>query len=128
MSNYVFDQAWQKERDRLGALQSLFDASSRRLLTDLGVGPGWRCLEVGCGAGSIALWLSEQVGPTGSVLATDLDPRYMADHSRANLTVIRHDFTRDALEPASFDLIHARAVLMHTRDRKAALDKLIAAL
>jgi hypothetical protein len=36
VSTYVFDPAWHKERDRLNALQSLFDASSRRLLTALG--------------------------------------------------------------------------------------------
>jgi hypothetical protein len=37
------------------------------------VGPGWRCLEVGSGGGSIAAWLCDRVGPDGSVLATDLD-------------------------------------------------------
>ena len=61
MSTYVFD--------RLGALESLFDRSSQRLLTDLGVSAGWRCLEVGCGAGGLARWLSKQVGDTGRVLA-----------------------------------------------------------
>jgi SAM-dependent methyltransferase len=126
--SYVFDQAWQRELERLRSIQSLFDPATQRHLAALGVGAGWQCLEVGCGAGSIALWLAERVGPSGSVLATDLDPRFLQDHGRANLTVIRHDLTRDALAPASFDLIHARAVLCHLRDRPAALGRLVSAL
>jgi hypothetical protein len=55
MNTYVFDQAWQKERDRLTAIESLFDPASRRLLAGLGVATGWQCLEVGRGAGSLAL-------------------------------------------------------------------------
>src|SRR5262249_21391816 len=49
VSTYVFDQAWQKEHDRLSALESLYDRASRRHLGALGVGDGWRCLEVGAG-------------------------------------------------------------------------------
>jgi hypothetical protein len=30
MSTYVFDPDWQKERDRLAALESLFDDSTKR--------------------------------------------------------------------------------------------------
>jgi ubiquinone/menaquinone biosynthesis C-methylase UbiE len=128
MSTYVFDQAWQKERDRLGALQSLFDGPSRRLLADLGVGAGWRCLEVGGGAGSIASWLADRVGPTGSVLATDLDTRFLDGHSRANLEVRTHNVVTDPLDEAAFDLVHARAVLVHLPDRRQVLKRLVAAL
>jgi hypothetical protein len=47
MDSYAFDAAWEKERDRLRALEAVFDQASTRRLADLGVGPGWRCLEVG---------------------------------------------------------------------------------
>ncbi len=125
---YVFDQTWQKELTRLRSLEALYDGASQRHMSARGVGPGWRCLEVGCGAGSLALWLADRVGPRGSVLATDLDPRFLDEHGRGNLTVIRHDLTRDELEPATFDLIHARAVLTHLREPDAALARLMAAL
>jgi SAM-dependent methyltransferase len=127
-NTYVFDQAWQQERDRLRSLEELFDAASRRYLAGLGVGPGWRCLEVGCGAGGVALWLADQVGPTGHVLATDLDPRFLEGHGRANLEVRRHDLMRDPLAPATFDLVHARAVLVHIPERGRALANLVAAV
>jgi SAM-dependent methyltransferase len=127
-ATYVFDQAWQRELERLRSLEALFDPASQRHLAALGVGAGWQCLEVGCGAGSLALWLAEQVGPRGSVLAIDLDPRFLDGHGRANLTVMRHDVRTDALAPASFDLIHARAVLVHLHDPEAVLRRLMAAL
>ena len=128
MSTYVFDQAWQKERNRLSALEFLFDHASRRILSDLGVGPGWRCLEVGCGAGSMALWLAAQVGKTGHVLATDLDTRFLEGHGRANLDVRTHNIVTDSIDEAAFDLIHARAVLVHLPDRDQVLKRLVAAL
>lgn len=127
-TSYAFDQAWERERDRLRSLEQLFDAASQRHMIARGLTVGWRCLEVGCGAGSLAVWLAEQVGPTGSVVATDLDPRFLAGHGRANLDVRRHDLVRDRLEPASFDLIHARAVIEHIPEREHALARLVEAL
>jgi len=41
------------------------------------VGDGWRCLEVGGGGGSITEWLCRRVGPTGRVVATDINTRFL---------------------------------------------------
>jgi SAM-dependent methyltransferase len=125
---YVFDPAWQKERDRLGALESLFDGASRRLLAALGVGDGWRCLEVGCGAGGLATWLADRVGSAGHVVATDLDTRFAEAHGRANLDVLTHDIVTDPLEEAAFDLVHARALLEHVPAREDVLKRMVSAL
>ena len=128
MSTYAFDQAWQRERERLTALERLYDGATRRLLGDLGLGSGWRCLEVGCGAGGIARWLADRVGETGHVVATDLDTRFLNGHGRANLEVRTHDIVADPLEEAAFDLIHARAVVEHVTDRELVIKRLAAAL
>lgn len=127
MNTYVFDQAWQKEHARLTALESLFDPASRRQLASLGVRDGWRCLEIGAGAGGIACWLADQVGPTGQVLATDLDTRFLLDLGRANLDVLTHDIVSDPLD-STFDVIHARAVLTYVPERESVLTRLSAAL
>ena len=74
---YVLDNADEQTSARFAALPRLYDPGTIRHLEQLGVGPGWRCLEVGGGGGSIAAWLSDRVGPTGHVLATDLDPRFL---------------------------------------------------
>jgi SAM-dependent methyltransferase len=103
---------------RLRALEAVFGQASTRRLADLGVGAGWRCLEVGCGAGGVALWLAGRVGTTGRVLATDLDARFMTGREQPNLDVQKHDITTDAIEPGSFDLAHTRNVLAHPHDRR----------
>jgi SAM-dependent methyltransferase len=126
MSTYVFDPAWQKERDRLSALESLFDDATRRFMKELGLREGWRCLEVGCGAGGIARWLAEQVGSAGRVLATDLDTRFLQE--QANLDVQTHNVVTDRLDEKTFDLIHARAVLEHIPAREDVLPRLVDAL
>ena len=128
MNEYVFDQGWEKERDRLAGIESLFDSYSTQRLAELGVSDGWHCLEVGFGAGGVALWLTGQVGSTGRVVAVDLDPRFLDGHGRANLDVRKHDILTDPLEEAAFDLAHARAVLEHIPDRQRALEHMISAV
>jgi SAM-dependent methyltransferase len=128
VSTYVFDPDWTMERDRLRALESLFDEASMRHLDRLGVTEGWRCLEVGCGAGSVARRLAGRVGGSGRVVATDLDIRFVAGHDLGNLEVRRHDLMTDPLEEGAFDLAHARAVIMHIPDHQSALERVVAAV
>jgi 2-polyprenyl-3-methyl-5-hydroxy-6-metoxy-1,4-benzoquinol methylase len=128
MNTYVFDPGWQRERDRLRALESLFDRYTKQRLADLGVREGWRCLEVGTGAGSIALWLADQVGVSGRVLAVDLDTRFLQDHGHANLDVRRLNILTDPLEEGRFDLVHARAVLGHLPDQRRGLERMASAV
>jgi SAM-dependent methyltransferase len=127
-TTYVFDPAWTMERDRLRALESLFDDASMRYLARFGVTEGWRCLEVGCGAGGIARRLAGRVGSSGRVVATDLDLRFVEGHGLGNLDVRRHDILTDPLEEGAFDLAHARAVIMHVPDHQDALERVVAAV
>lgn len=71
-TTYAFENARAVQRDRLRLLAALLDDGTFRLLERLGVRPGWRCLEVGAGSGSVAAWLCDRTAPGGSVLATDL--------------------------------------------------------
>jgi ubiquinone/menaquinone biosynthesis C-methylase UbiE len=113
---------------RFTALSALFDVTSQRHLADRGVAPGWQCLEVGAGGGSIARWLGQRVGPTGRVLATDVDTQYLEKIELPNIDVRRHDITRDALPERAFDLIHTRMVLLHLSSRDLVLPRLLSAL
>lgn len=127
MSTYIYDQAWHAEHERLLAIEDHFDDYTRFRLATLGVGEGWRCLEVGCGAGGVARWLAEQVGPSGHVVATDLDPRFIESEQRDNLEVRAHNIVTDPLEEGVYDLVHARAVLEHIPERERALERMVAA-
>jgi SAM-dependent methyltransferase len=106
----------------------MFDGETKRHLADRGISQGWRCLEVGGGGGSIASWLAERVGPTGSVLATDIDPRHLGETKHTNLEIRQHDIVHDPLPEALFDLVHARLVLMHVPERERALARIVKAL
>jgi SAM-dependent methyltransferase len=125
---YQFDHEWHQERARLASLEQFEDPGTIRLLERLGVAAGWRCLEIGAGGGSVAAWLCERVGPTGSVLATDLETKFLAALDYPNLEVRRHDVAVDPLPAATFDLIHERAVLLHLPDRERVLERLVHAL
>lgn len=100
------------EDERLDLLEQLFDPVSRRRRAL--VQPGWRCLEVGAGRGSMAVWLAQQVGPTGQVVATDIDPRYLSRLNLPNLQVVHHNILEDPLDVlglGSFDLVCSRLML-----------------
>jgi SAM-dependent methyltransferase len=119
---YLLDNQQPGADRRLAALSALFDGSTSRHLQQLGLGPGWRVWEVGAGGPGVPGWLAQQVGPTGEVLATDLDPSWLrASAAPAQLRVRRHDVGSDPPPPGPFDLVHARLVLVHVPQRDRAL-------
>ncbi len=132
MTGYVFDNAAEgPTARRFAGLETLYDPRTQRALEATGVGPGWHCLEVGAGGGSVAAWLVDRVGPDGRVLATDLDPRFLTaltSLDRVNVEVRRHDIAVDPLPERAFDLVHARLVLLHLPTAAAVLARLAAAL
>lgn len=129
MSRYLFDNAAPEASTRFSVLESRYDPVSRRALTATGLAPGWRCLEIGGGGGSLGDWLGSRVGPDGEVTVTDIHPDRA--HSRggpANVRVLHHDITRDPLPDAGYDLVHARLVLIHLPERLRVLERLTGAL
>jgi SAM-dependent methyltransferase len=115
MAEYILDRAWEPERHRLEVQARYLDALTIDYLERIGVAPGWRCLEVGAGTGSVAMWLSERVGESGSVVAVDLDIAPLAGHDRDNLDIRELDLLADDL-PTGFDLVHFRLVVGHLQD------------
>jgi SAM-dependent methyltransferase len=127
-SPYVLDNAGREASARLAALSAAFDPGTIRHLQDRRVGPGWHCLEVGGGGGSIAAWLAARVGAAGRVLVTDIDMRFLESLKIPNLEVRRHSVVSDPLPEAAFDLVHSRLVLVHLPEREKALARMVAAL
>jgi len=100
------------EDERLSLLEQIFDPLSRRR-REL-VQPAWQCLEVGAGRGSMAVWLTKQVGESGRVVATDIDLTYLERLHVPNLEVRQHNILEDSLDdlgPGSFDLVCSRLML-----------------
>lgn len=131
MNTYLFENAGQPTGQRFTSLERLYDPWTIRHLEATGIGPGWQCWEIGGGGGSIAAWLAERCGKAGHVLVTDLDPRFLVESAsldHAHVEIQRHDIGTDPLPAQSFDLIHARLVLIHVPAREAALAQMVTAL
>ena len=126
--DYLLANSGSETHTRFASLSELFDPGTIRHLNRCGISRGWRCLEVGGGGGSVASWLADRVGPTGSVLATDIDPRFLETLKHPNIEVLRHNIVTDPLPEASFDLVHTRLVLLHIPQREQALERMITAL
>lgn len=113
------------ERERLACLEAALDPISTRYLRALGVGEGWRCLEVGGGGGSLVRWLAAS---GARVVTADIDTTYLETLDLSNVAVRRLDVVTDELERDTFDLVHCRLVLMHLADPELVLRKMVAAL
>ena len=105
------------ELRRLESQARVIDPVTRRFLVEAGVGPGMRVLDVGSGAGDVALLLADLVGPGGSVVGFDpsaagIDAARAKVAARALMNVTFHVGTIDELsfdEP--FDAVVGRYVL-----------------
>jgi SAM-dependent methyltransferase len=123
VATYAYDQEWKDERERLAGIERLWDPGSRALMERLGVGAGWRCLEVGAGGGSMAEWLSHGVG---AVTAADVSTRFLDAIDRPNVEVRKLDILADDLPHGEFDLVYARLVVEHLG--RPALERMVPAL
>jgi SAM-dependent methyltransferase len=127
MPDYVLPHSNPQEDERLGLMSAMLDPQTFFRLEQLGVAPGWSCLEVGAGNGSVSAWLAERVGPSGRVVASDIDTRFLARLALPNLEVMKIDVTGDPLGDG-YDLICGRALLHHIPERRAVLERLAAAV
>jgi SAM-dependent methyltransferase len=122
---YVLDHHQEGERQRLAMMSRLLDPMHRRHIELLGVEPGARTLEVGCGNGSMSAWLARRTAPGGRAVAVDLDLSLVGEDS-PGLEFRQADILAGPVEPGGFDLVTARAVLHHVADPQAAVVNLMA--
>jgi SAM-dependent methyltransferase len=124
---YALDPGWEAERARLDSLTALYDSGTLAICERLGLASGWRCLDVGAGTGTLALALAERVAPTGTVVAADIDTRFLEPLSAPNLETLALDVTAETLPQGEFDLVHARLLLEHLPGRGDVLCNVVAA-
>lgn len=125
---YGWDNAMIEGRRRLALLEHALDPATFRHLAEIGVGHGWKCLDLGAGGGSVCEWLCDRVGDNGRVTALDLDTRFVAALPHKNLEVREEDIHTADLGVGTFDLVHTRWTLMHIADRDRIIPKLVASL
>lgn len=126
-AGYALDNDWHAERARLDSLTSLYDPGTLAIVERLGLRPGWRCLDVGAGTGTLAQALAARVAPSGHVVALDLNTRFIEPLAGPYLEPVGLDVTQRPLPAGEFDLVHARLLLEHLPARDSVLGKMVRA-
>jgi SAM-dependent methyltransferase len=103
------------ELERLQLQSRVWEAAGRSVLGRLGDGTGDNALDVGCGAMGVLRPPSEWVGPSGTVVGTDVDPSllraaasFVETERLENVRLVEDDLFASRLEPHSFELVHVR--------------------
>ena len=116
-----------EETERLIKQSQLYEDVTRRFFLRSGIAEGMKVLDVGSGAGDVALTLAEFVGPDGTVIGVDVNPDILkiaqarADAAGfSNIEFIAGD-TRTLELPSDFDAVVGRLVLMYMADPAEAL-------
>ena len=116
------------EAERLRRQTTELQPLAAELLDRVGAAEGQSAIDVGCGPRGILELLAERVGPRGRVVGLEVDPVHvamarelMAEQGLTNVEVIQADARHTGLPPASFDVAHARTVLVNVPDPGAVL-------
>lgn len=117
--SYLGDQC-ASQLARLRTLEYAFDPLSKTVFEQLDLPARASILDLGAGAGSLAGWLAKRY-PAATVTATDIDTRFLIDIP--GIQVIPHNIVTDDFPAASFDVVHARALLCHLTEREDILTR-----
>jgi ubiquinone/menaquinone biosynthesis C-methylase UbiE len=123
-----------RERERLMRQGAVFQEATAAVFRAAGIEPGMHVLDVGSGAGDVAMLAADLVGPTGSVLGLDRDAdsvawatRRVAEAGYTNIRFQACEFS-NFTNPFQFDALIGRFILMYLPDPAAVLLKLSAQL
>jgi SAM-dependent methyltransferase len=133
ISDYALG-AGEAERARLLAQCEIHRAEAEHLVDRIGVAPGWRTIDIGCGPLGVLDILAGRVGPHGCVTGVDREPRFVEMAARSlrerdleSVPVVTADAATTGLPDGSFDLVHERLVLnnvAHPSDIVAEMSRL----
>jgi SAM-dependent methyltransferase len=114
------DSAARDYSAKLRHFNAFAQAELKSLISGLGVAPGARVLDVGCGTGEAVGWFSESVGPTGTTVGIDLSTAHtqVARVTAPTSAVIAQaNLLKAPFAPGTFDLIWCVNTINHLRDQ-----------
>lgn len=121
-----------EETARLQRQSEELRLDSAALLDQVGLGPGQAAIDLGCGPRGILDLLAERVGPGGHVTGLDADPvhvamasEFTAQRGLGSVQIVAADARHTGLPPASFDLVHARTLLVNVPEPTEVLAEMV---
>jgi SAM-dependent methyltransferase len=130
MSKHYIIRGGVEGRERLRLIARVMQPTTLGLFARIGVQAGMACLDVGCGGGDVTFDLARAVGPTGRVVGTDIDSvKLDLARGEAEAQQLAHvefslaDIADGGPEPR-FDLVYARFLLTHLKDRGEAVARM----
>ncbi len=112
---------------KLSLFNSFAAPELRGLIANLGLRPGMRVLDAGCGTGEALGWLLDEVKPAGSVAGMDLSLAHVAaarHRASPQIPVSQGDILNAPFAPASFDFIWCVNTVNHLHDPVAGVQRL----
>jgi SAM-dependent methyltransferase len=115
------------EIEHLVAQADVYAPEANELLDRIAPAAGASAIDVGCGVQGILPLLRERVGPAGRVVGLDVEPRLLALASErvAAIETVRADARATGLPGATFDLVHARTLLINVTEPEAVVAELV---
>jgi len=108
--------------NRLRILHNVYGPGARELLVRVGIKPGMKVADLGCGVGMATQLLAALVGPTGAVVGVDFSAAQVAQaraqlpRELSNVRFVQASATDTGLEREAFDLVYCRFLLLHLTD------------
>jgi ubiquinone/menaquinone biosynthesis C-methylase UbiE len=122
----------EQEIERLNIQSKTWEPDAFVLLDKIGIQPGWKAADLGCGPCGILAPLSQRVGEQGKVWGVDSNSlclratkKFVQNHQLRNVKLLQGDFYAPELKPHSFDLIHVRFVFTHQGCDLKLLDQMV---
>lgn len=106
------------DKERLDIVNALYNPTTCLFMKENGLAAGMTVLEIGCGLGQMAIWMAQQVGDKGKVIAIDNSELQLAIAKQCakkagihNIDFILLDVRQVNTLNKKFDLIFGRAIL-----------------
>jgi len=117
MTKYL-DESMEFNIDRLINQSKCWEPETDLLFDRIGIQPGWKCLDSGCGPIGVIPSLSKHIGDTGLIVGLDENPHYLSAAKRSlcsdnntNIDLLMGNIYSPSLKEGSFDLCHARFIM-----------------
>jgi ubiquinone/menaquinone biosynthesis C-methylase UbiE len=110
---------------------NVYAEEASELLDRIGIEPGSTVIDVGCGVLGVVHVLAERVGPDGRVVGLDREERMvesgrrLAEERGLEVEFVQADATATGLPDDSFDLVHARTLLLNVHNPQEIVTEMV---